>query len=85
MDAVFKQGDVLAVVESVKAASDIIAPMSGTIMDTNHELETTPQLLNSAPYGSGWIAKIKVTQPTEFEKLLTEQQYQDYLITVGHE
>lgn len=68
-------GDPSAVVESVKAASDIYAPCSGEIVETNPEVEGDPSLINTDPYGQGWIFKLKVADPADVEKLLDATAY----------
>ncbi|QDH16933.1 glycine cleavage system protein GcvH [Swingsia samuiensis] len=68
-------GDVAAVVESVKAASDIYAPVSGTIVEFNTKLSEDPTLIGSAPEGEGWIFKIKLSKPEELKSLLSLEQY----------
>lgn len=60
-----EQGQEMGVVESVKAASEIYAPVSGEVMEVNHDLEDAPQLINQDPFGKGWIVKIKVSAPVE--------------------
>lgn len=72
----FHAGDELGVVESVKAASDFYAPMSGVVTAVNNEVVDKPELVNSAPYTSAWLVKMKPTQMSEMEKLLTLDQYQ---------
>ena len=69
-------GDEIAVVESVKAASDIYAPVSGTVVEVNTQLEDSPELVNDAPYAEGWFFKIKVSDPEAANDLLTAEQYQ---------
>jgi glycine cleavage system H protein len=71
-----KAGDGCAVVESVKTASDIYAPVSGEIFETNKMLADDPALVNREPYGGGWFFKIKLSQPAELDRLLTPEQYQ---------
>ena len=71
-----KAGDEIAVVESVKAASDIYAPVAGTVVEVNLKLEDSPELVNEAPYADGWFFKIKVSGPAAVEGLLTALQYQ---------
>jgi len=68
-------GEACAVVESVKTASDIYSPVSGEITDANEELSSNPGLVNSDPYGKGWIFKIKLNAPAELETLLSAEQY----------
>ena len=65
----------VAVVESVKAASDIYAPVSGEIIEVNHRLETEPGLVNTDPYGEGWLFKIKMLAPEELNRLKTNESY----------
>lgn len=72
-------GDVLAVVESVKAASDIYAPISGTVKDINEELEDSPAIINNSAEKDGWICKIENFDIAEIEDLMTESQYAEYL------
>ena len=67
------------VVESVKAVSDLYAPVSGTIVQTNTVLEDQPELVNASPYGQGWMVVIEVVQTTEFQHLLTAAEYQAYV------
>ncbi len=68
-------GDPTAVVESVKAASDIYAPLSGEVVEVNPAVEADPSLVNTDPYGQGWIFKLKINQPGQLPSLLTPQAY----------
>ncbi len=68
-----EQGQEMGVVESVKAASEIYAPVSGEVIDVNKDLEITPELINQDPFGKGWIVKIKIT--AEVEGLLSPDEY----------
>ncbi len=70
-----KKGDEAAVVESVKAASEIYAPVSGTVTEVNEALSGDPALINSDATGEGWIFKIAVDAPAEFEALLDDSAY----------
>ena len=63
------------VVESVKTVSDLYAPASGKVVAVNTDLETQPELVNSDPYGKGWIAEIEISDSKEIENLLTPEQY----------
>lgn len=72
-----------AVVESVKAASDIYAPVAGTVVAKNEELEATPQLLNEAPY-EAWMFKLKPDDAKQLDELLTAQQYQQVIDSEQH-
>ena len=65
------------VIESVKTASDLFAPIGGTIAEVNGQLESEPQLVNDAPYEGGWMIKIQPDDPAEIDTLMTAQQYAD--------
>lgn len=69
-------GEQAGVVESVKTASDIHAPVSGTVVEVNTDLEDDPDFVNEDPYGKGWIYKIKPDNITDVEKLLTNSEYE---------
>ncbi len=69
-------GDELGVVESVKAASDFYAPVSGIVLEINQKAHEDPALINRDPYGTGWLVKLKLQQPAELNKLLSKDQYQ---------
>ena len=64
-----------AVVESVKAASDIYSPVSGEVVEVNSELESNPALVNTDPYGSGWLFRVKLSDPEEVASLKTAAEY----------
>ena len=68
-------------VESVKAASDVYAPVSGTIVEVNEDLDASPEILNDDPEGKGWIAKIKMSDPSELDSddLMDEEAYKKFL------
>lgn len=68
-------GESFSLVESVKAASDIYAPVTGEIVEINEELEDSPELINEEPYEGGWIAKIKVENVEELSKLIDGEKY----------
>jgi glycine cleavage system H protein len=71
-----KAGDACAVVESVKTASDIYAPLSGEILESNKSVADNPALANTEPYGGGWLFKIKLSNPAEVNSLMSPEQYQ---------
>jgi len=71
----YSQGDDCAVAESVKAASDIYAPISGEIIEVNSVLDGEPELVNSAPYAEGWLFKIKASNESELDSLLDADAY----------
>ena len=68
-------GDDLAVVESVKAASDVYAPISGAIVEVNDALESGPEVINSDPFGAGWLFVIEPSDASELDGLMTPEQY----------
>lgn len=71
-----------AIVESVKAASEVFAPVSGEVIEVNKELETHPDKVNQDPEGSGWFFKVKLTSAYETSSLMGEEAYQDFLKTI---
>jgi glycine cleavage system H protein len=71
----FAAGDEIAVVESVKSASDIYAPISGTVVEANGALEDDPTLVNTAPYGDGWLFKIRVSDAADLKSMMDATAY----------
>lgn len=78
-----KQGGEMAVVESVKAASEVYAPASGTVTEVNADLTGTPQTVNEDAEGKGWFAKIKLSNTAELGKLMDAAAYKKFLETLG--
>jgi glycine cleavage system H protein len=76
---IFRQGQTMAIIDSVKASSDIYAPMSGEIIEVNEGLIERPEMINQSPYDSGWITKIKPSNMEEFETLMTKEKYDRYI------
>jgi glycine cleavage system H protein len=76
------KGQEAAVVESVKAASDVYAPVSGEVIEGNQAVADDPSLVNSDPEGGGWFFKLKLDNPTELEGLMEETAYRDWLKTL---
>ena len=72
----YEQGEACAVVESVKAASDAYAPVSGEVIEANGALEDEPELVNSDPFGDGWMFKIQLSDPSELDGLLSAEAYE---------
>jgi glycine cleavage system H protein len=72
-------GDPTAVVESVKAASDIYAPVGGEIAETNPDVEADPSLVNTDPYGKGWLFKLRVKNAEDVSKLMDSAAYQGHI------
>jgi len=77
-----KAGDNLAVVESVKAASDVYAPVSGEVVEANEALADAPETVNAAPEAAGWFAKLKLANPAELDQLMDRPAYEQYLQTL---
>jgi glycine cleavage system H protein len=73
---VVKAGDACAVVESVKTASDIYSPLSGQVTEVNQQVVSNPALVNTAPYGEGWLYKLQPANTAELQGLLSAEQYQ---------
>src|SRR5579864_5166732 len=78
-----EQGKVLGSVESVKAVSDIYAPVSGEVVAVNDALTTAPEKLNADPHGDAWLAKIRLSAPDEIKSLLSAEDYQSYVGAEG--
>lgn len=74
-----KQGSSFASVESVKAVSDVYAPVDGTVDGVNDKLSSAPELLNSAPFGDGWLLKIRMKSPDQLSSLMDEAAYNKYI------
>lgn len=74
-----KKGDEIAVVESVKAASEVYAPVGGTVTEANGALEADPSLVNSAPEADGWFLKMELSDSAELDALMDEAAYKDFV------
>jgi glycine cleavage system H protein len=77
-DKVSKE-DAFGVVESVKAVSDIYAPVSGKVLEVNDDLPDNPEMVNEDPYGDGWMIKIEMNDPDELQDLMTAAEYEEYV------
>ncbi len=77
-DKVSKE-DAFGVVESVKAVSDIYAPVSGKVLEVNDDLPENPEMVNEDPYGDGWMIKIEMNDPDELQDLMTAAEYEQYV------
>jgi glycine cleavage system H protein len=82
MGAVVKQFGVLGSIESVKAASDIFAPVSGKVIKVNEALEVAPEIVNESAEDAGWMAWVEIADEAELKNLMTQEQYDDYLKTL---
>jgi glycine cleavage system H protein len=79
-----QQMQTFGVVESVKAVSDLFAPLSGLVSEINTELPSRPEMVNQDPYGKGWMITITLSNPQEVDALMTAQQYEAFLSEAGH-
>ena len=79
---VFDKGDVFAVVESVKAASDVYMPITGEILEINDQLEDSPELINQDPFGDAWLVRVTIPEPAELDDLLDAEAYKSYVETL---
>jgi glycine cleavage system H protein len=74
-----KQAEVLCAIESVKAASDIYAPVSGKVITVNDLVESGPEIINRSPEEEGWLVRLEIADPDEVNGLMTREQYREYL------
>lgn len=79
-----KQMEAFGVVESVKAVSDVYAPVSGVVVEVNVGLETAPELVNKECYGAGWLVVVEMASPKELDALMDATAYQAFLASEGH-
>lgn len=79
LDATVRHMEPFGVVESVKAVSDLFSPVTGTVKQVNEALFNRPELVNSDPYGEGWMIIVEITDPSQVDPLMTAEQYQAYL------
>jgi len=77
VDEDLNEGDVFGSVEAVKTVSDLYLPVSGTVLEINPDLEDQPELLNTDPYGKGWIIKLKISDAADLSTLLSAEEYQE--------
>ena len=75
-------GDDFAVVESVKAASEVYTPVSGDVVEVNEDLSDSPEMINENPYTDGWIAKVKLSDKSELEDMMTAEEYEEHINTL---
>ena len=77
--------DELGSIESVKAVSELFAPVSGEVVEVNEALTEKPELVNTDPYGDGWMIRVKLSDPTEVDELMSAEEYEEYIETEsGH-
>jgi len=75
----FKQNDAMAIIDSVKASSDIYCPIDGKIVAINEELLQSPELINKSPFESGWIVKLEPSNISQLENLMVEEEYKKFV------
>ncbi|WP_407427796.1 glycine cleavage system protein GcvH [Arcticibacter sp.] len=80
-DAELNQHDIFGSIEAVKTVSDLFMPVSGVVVELNNKLDQAPELVNTDPYGEGWMAVVSLSDPGQLEKLLTADEYK---LLVGH-
>ena len=79
VDNEFKQNDAMAIIDSVKASSDIYCPIDGKVVAINEELLQSPELINKSPFESGWIVKLDISNESQLENLMTEEEYNKFV------
>jgi glycine cleavage system H protein len=79
LDQSLKQDEVFGTVEAVKTVSDLFLPLSGEVIAFNEDLESEPELVNSDPYGKAWMIKIKISNPSEIDSLLSSEAYKELI------
>ncbi|WPR71793.1 glycine cleavage system protein GcvH [Flavobacterium sp. NG2] len=79
LDQVLEQDEVFGTVEAVKTVSDLFLPMAGEIIEFNSSLEDTPEAVNSDPYGAGWMIKVKVSDVSTYDSLLSDEDYKQLI------
>ena len=77
-------GDELGSIESVKAVSELFAPVSGEVVEINETLADKPELVNTDPYGDGWMIRIRISDATELDDLMNAEEYEEYCETESH-
>ncbi|HEX6544259.1 MAG TPA: glycine cleavage system protein GcvH [Ktedonobacterales bacterium] len=79
-----KAGEHFGDIESVKATSELFSPVSGALIAVNDALQNSPELVNSQPYGDGWMLRVRLSDPSELDKLMDAAAYTEFLKTAGH-
>ncbi len=84
LDSVVAAGEACGVIESVKAASDLISPVSGTVCEVNETLETNLEKLQDSPFGEGWLFRVKLSDASELENLMDQAAYEEFCKNEAH-
>ena len=79
VDTEINQNDTFGVIEAVKTVADLFAPVKGLIIELNSSLEDSPDLINSDPYGAGWIIKVKVSDSNQYDDLMSSDEYEEFI------
>ncbi|HEY6842853.1 MAG TPA: glycine cleavage system protein GcvH, partial [Thermoanaerobaculia bacterium] len=74
-----EQGDEMGSIESVKAVSELFAPVSGEVVEVNEALAEKPELVNTDPYGDGWMIRVKLATPEEVDEMMDAEEYEEYV------
>lgn len=74
-----EKGEEFGSIESVKAVSELFAPVSGEVVEVNEDLTDKPELVNSSPYGDGWMLKVRITDESDLDDLMDTEEYQEYV------
>jgi len=82
--AIVAKGDLIVEIDSVKASAEVNSPVSGKVLDINQSIASTPEVINTDPYGNGWFYKIEITNPADLEKLMSAEDYEKYCETRGN-
>ncbi|MED5433345.1 MAG: glycine cleavage system protein GcvH [Candidatus Neomarinimicrobiota bacterium] len=79
VDSEINQNETFGVIEAVKTVADLFAPVKGLIIEINSSLEDSPDLINSDPYGKGWIIKVKVSDSSQYDSLMSSNEYEEFI------
>jgi len=79
IDSKINQNETFGVIEAVKTVADLFAPVKGLIIEINSSLEDSPDLINSDPYGTGWIIKLKVSDSSQYDSLMSSDEYEEFI------
>ena len=79
VDREINQNETFGVIEAVKTVADLFAPVKGLIIEINSSLEDSPDLINSDPYGTGWIIKVKVSDSSQYDSLMSSDEYEEFI------
>jgi glycine cleavage system H protein len=83
-DKLVSKGELIVEIDSVKASAEVNSPVSGKIIDTNQSLASTPEVINTDPYGNGWFYKVEISNLADLDKLMSAADYEKYCETRGN-